>query len=1366
MNKFLKSFCSFFNKKQSVKGFTLIELSISLLLISSVAVFAVTKMTTGDKIADNAEVTYKLKKIKSALTDYVNANGAFLCPSDPTLSADDEGFGEPTTDADGFCDTGVGVDDDNAVGYVLESSGPDVYRFPVLVEDDFSMGAIPWKALNLPKDYAFDSNGNRLFYAVANILSVPSQCTKYVNESPSDATDLTITPHQFKILKEYDTGENQATNFADSSKWFYSDPTMDPFAVIGYLGEDAVGAYPNDGGANRISAISVGGGKFIGDSIYNEINHDMNGSFDKYFFSPTKPLGNPDSTVTGGNIQNITFGDSLVWINASDLAGLDITTCAHCKSCNAQHSDEEISFTTDFTQCTQTDFTDVSSICDCRNSGCDVGGGECCDNDTGLCETGADAGGGFCSASTSCVDTSECNYGVTGECCNTSTNLCEVSACTTNPYCANDTDCVNAGSPDCCNVTTEQCTEACAPVCSADRDCDDSDGTTLDCCFSDACGNIDTSTTPSGSSYVADKESKTCEGFCVNDSHCSALTGYECCDGNGWCIPCTNSCTTDVDCAGNEVCNPSNECEEVTLCNIEISYKPDNSAANYSSTLDIGGSNIYSKTLTSPDNDSTINESANDVSVNVSGEFIFSDSSGTGFTDERSLGTPSVTIRIEEPVNGTFSSDLIVAQLSDGAFTSCTANFDIDDRCELSNGAVSCSSISETSCVDTSDCNYNVTGKCCNTSTNLCEVSACAANPYCANDTNCVDAKSSNCCNVTTEQCTETCAASCSIDRDCNDSDGSTIDCCLSGTCGNFDSSSMPEGDTFRSRNFSEMGGVDIGGGGGPIGGGGGPIGGGGSCDGFCTMDSHCTETGYECCDGNGWCIACPTVCATDSDCESNEVCNPSNICEEVECDIEMTHGIDNSGDNYYTILRVNSYSLYSKTFSSADNDTTSINSVTDVGEGLSGSLVFSDFSGEGFDSTGVSETPIASIRIKEAINNTYSSSFTIVDESQGAFDECTGTFSIGDRCELVSPSTGCTSGGGGAGTPDYDCTGNGYDGPLSGASAETDCYYDCTLQTGSDGNYDYDADSGGTDTLVYSAEVSGAWNAATYCRYDCANHNYSYTSTWSYPSYCDSACQSELDSLGYGNSVTVSAAYNAGLAASLDSCTFNCGDLSITGSTAYQFSSDNVTDISQCCQSAPFAVHCSGGAGTGCTGGTINYIGPAIVESEIVANDYVVDGSDSVVSNGFSLATATYSNPGTINADIKYNGFNDIICSGGSDGFGGADISGLSLRTATEVTNLCNAISLGSPGGGNSNIWEGPTDSNVGFGTDYSGFEIEYSIINSGTQFSYTQRAGSSYGWGSYVPNTLQGADSYRYYQILELSSGSPVMATCPIDP
>jgi prepilin-type N-terminal cleavage/methylation domain-containing protein len=139
-------------------GFTLLELSIVLLVLSLVAGGALAIMTQEIRRNKQNELQTKMDAIQEAMIKFRRQNNRLPCPADATIALSEEKFGMEASNA-GTCDGDPAAnfnDTENTVG-----------------------GVVPVKSLGLPDDYMFDPWGGRFSYVVDMRMTAPLAFTTY-----------------------------------------------------------------------------------------------------------------------------------------------------------------------------------------------------------------------------------------------------------------------------------------------------------------------------------------------------------------------------------------------------------------------------------------------------------------------------------------------------------------------------------------------------------------------------------------------------------------------------------------------------------------------------------------------------------------------------------------------------------------------------------------------------------------------------------------------------------------------------------------------------------------------------------------------------------------------------------------------------------------------------------------------------------------------------------------------------------------------------------------------------------------------------------------------------------------------------------
>ena len=143
-----------FQNNKGDKGFSLIEVAVGIIILGLLigGLFQAYSTYIKQKTADMNFESHD--KITQALALYLQENGAFPCPADPTLTPANADFGkEMVDDPDSNPDT-----EDKCDGYV---------------KGGVAIGTVPVYDLNIPFTQISDAYGNKITYAVTEALTHP-----------------------------------------------------------------------------------------------------------------------------------------------------------------------------------------------------------------------------------------------------------------------------------------------------------------------------------------------------------------------------------------------------------------------------------------------------------------------------------------------------------------------------------------------------------------------------------------------------------------------------------------------------------------------------------------------------------------------------------------------------------------------------------------------------------------------------------------------------------------------------------------------------------------------------------------------------------------------------------------------------------------------------------------------------------------------------------------------------------------------------------------------------------------------------------------------------------------------------------------
>ena len=151
------------------QGFSLLQLSIILAIVSVVGVTLLPLDEGGERNNRALKMTFSFNKLEEALVAFQAAYGRLPCPADATLAPTDANYGLEANDP-GNC---LG-------GTITSTFGPaDITGANPL--GNVVGGMIPTKSLQIPDNYALDSYGRRLTYVVDRRATEPVACSMIKN---------------------------------------------------------------------------------------------------------------------------------------------------------------------------------------------------------------------------------------------------------------------------------------------------------------------------------------------------------------------------------------------------------------------------------------------------------------------------------------------------------------------------------------------------------------------------------------------------------------------------------------------------------------------------------------------------------------------------------------------------------------------------------------------------------------------------------------------------------------------------------------------------------------------------------------------------------------------------------------------------------------------------------------------------------------------------------------------------------------------------------------------------------------------------------------------------------------------------------
>ncbi len=192
------------HKSSCKSGFTLLELSIVLLILSLIAGGLLTALTQNTRIRKDKELQTKLIAIEEGLVKFRRQYNRLPCPADGTLTLDNSHFGQEASNT-GTCDGNPGANFNDGI----HTKG----------------GVVPVRTIGLPDDYMFDPWGGRISYAVDGRMTSPSAFVTYPVNDPAigsitilDGNNNTITTHAVAAIVSHGVNGHGAFQLSGSRK--------------------------------------------------------------------------------------------------------------------------------------------------------------------------------------------------------------------------------------------------------------------------------------------------------------------------------------------------------------------------------------------------------------------------------------------------------------------------------------------------------------------------------------------------------------------------------------------------------------------------------------------------------------------------------------------------------------------------------------------------------------------------------------------------------------------------------------------------------------------------------------------------------------------------------------------------------------------------------------------------------------------------------------------------------------------------------------------------------------------------------------------------------------------------------------------
>lgn len=155
----MRTSINFVKSKNKSRGFTLIEMCISMLIIGLLIAPVVTAYNIYEQNRKIEKTASALDRAATNLEGYLAAFGRYPCPASLTVAPGDVGYGLEARDASGNCEFAP------AVPGIIQTTNTAA----ATPNQDVLIGALPFKTLNLQEDDTYDGYMMRLTYAVSDI---------------------------------------------------------------------------------------------------------------------------------------------------------------------------------------------------------------------------------------------------------------------------------------------------------------------------------------------------------------------------------------------------------------------------------------------------------------------------------------------------------------------------------------------------------------------------------------------------------------------------------------------------------------------------------------------------------------------------------------------------------------------------------------------------------------------------------------------------------------------------------------------------------------------------------------------------------------------------------------------------------------------------------------------------------------------------------------------------------------------------------------------------------------------------------------------------------------------------------------------
>jgi len=183
-------------KKNSENGFTLIEISIVIVIVGVLLSIFSSALLSYVKKSKIDTTEFRMDKIEEALEQYLTVNRKYPCPASRVAAPEDGDFGREVT-AD--CNTAAG-----------SGAGPAA---ATIRAGDARIGAVPTRSLSLPDEFSVDGWGNKFTFAVTEDLASSPRGVPAVRFFEPDGGRISVVDSIGNEIVEAPSNQNSKAHY-------------------------------------------------------------------------------------------------------------------------------------------------------------------------------------------------------------------------------------------------------------------------------------------------------------------------------------------------------------------------------------------------------------------------------------------------------------------------------------------------------------------------------------------------------------------------------------------------------------------------------------------------------------------------------------------------------------------------------------------------------------------------------------------------------------------------------------------------------------------------------------------------------------------------------------------------------------------------------------------------------------------------------------------------------------------------------------------------------------------------------------------------------------------------------------------------